>query len=242
MTTLRRIVTTPSANPLPQLADSSLASKLIPNRAFARIWRGLAIFFLIMGAWASASPLHALFSELDARLRWGRTDGQIFTIELKSAAENRSPGGNPSLSAFHTVYWAEFQVAFNSPNGCRTGIVAPPDSTMTFHCFAEVRTIPRRSPNNAYQWVRHYGPGSAVRLMYDSKGPGVKLADQSLLDALPWNSILAALAMVVFGLLALSAAQRRLRELAYLPKDQDLPAPRSSESSRPDDLIDMKLS
>lgn len=157
------------------------------------------------------------------------------------AAENRSPGGNPSLSAFRTVYWAEFEVAFNPPDGCRTSTVSAADSAMPFHCFAEVRTIPRRSPNNAYQWVRHYGPGSAVRLMYDSKGPGVKLADQSLLYALPWNSILAALAMVVFGLLALSAAQRRLRELAYLPKDQDLPAPPSSEGPRPHDLIDLKL-
>jgi hypothetical protein len=231
-----------SANPLPPPDDASLASKLIPNRAYARIWRGLAIFVLIMGAWASVNPLHALFSELDARLRWSRTDGQISTIELKSAAENRSPGGNPSLSAFRTVYWAEFEVAFNPSEGCRTGIVAPPDSTMTFHCFAEVRTIPRRYPNNAYQWVRHYGPNSAVRLLYDPQGPGVKLADQSLFDALPWNSSIGALAMVAFGLLTLSAAQRRLRDLAYLPKDQDLPAPPPSEGPRPDDLIDLKLS
>ena len=236
------MTSTPGTIPTPQPDDASFAGRLIPNRAYARIWRGLAIFFLIMGAWASVNPLHSLFSELNARLLWSRIDGQISTIQLKSAAENHSPGGNSSISAFRTVYWVEFEVAFNPPSGCRTGIVSPPDSAMTFHCFAEVRTIPRKSPQNAYDWVRHYGPGSAVRLMYDPRGPGVKLADQSLLDALPWNSILGAFVMVVCGLLALCAAQRRLRELAYLPKDQDLPAPQSSEGSRPDDLIDMKLS
>jgi hypothetical protein len=112
---------------------------------------------------------------------------------------------------------------------------------MNFHCFAEVRTIPHRSPDNAYDWVRNHGQGSAVHLLYDPKGSGVKLADRSIFDAQPWNSSIGALAMVAFGLLALSAVQRRLYELAYLPKDQDLPAPSSSEGSRPDDLIDLKL-
>jgi hypothetical protein len=236
------MMTTPDANPASQPDDASFSSKLIPNRTYARIWRGLAIFFLIVGAWASVSPFHALLSELDARVRWSHADGQISTIELKSAAENRSPGGSPSLSAFRTVYWAELQVAFNPPDGCRTGIVSPADSAMTFHCFAEVRTVPSKSPTNAYDWVRHHGQGSAVRLLYDPKGPGVKLADQSLLDSLSWSPLIGSLAMVVFGLLALSTAQRRLRELAYLPKDQDLPAPPSADSPRPDDLIDLKLS
>jgi hypothetical protein len=231
-----------AAIPPPSPDDASLASKLIPNRAYARIWRGLAIFFLIIAAWASANPLGALFSELHARLRWSRVEGQVSSAVLKSAAENRSPGGNPSISAFRTVYWVEFEVAFNSPAGCRTGIESAPASAMAFHCFAEIRTIPSRSPTKSYDWVRNHGQGSPVQLLYDSRGPGVKLADQSLFDALPWNKLIGALAMVAFGFAALTAAQRRLRELAYLPKDQDLPAPPSSQEPRPDDLIDLKLS
>jgi hypothetical protein len=231
----------PGPNPLPPSDDSTILANFMPNRAHRRIWRTVAVFCFLIGALMSLDALRILSSELDARLRWSRANARVAVAEQKSADENHAPGGSPGLS-IHTVYWVEFEVDFNPANGCRTGISASPSTPTEFPCTARIRTLLSGSPANAYYWVRHHPQGGPAQVLYDPKGPGVRFADESLVDLLPWSKILASLVILVFSLVVFSAAQRRLRDLAYLPADQDLPAPPSSRDPKPDDLIDLKLS
>ena len=214
----------------------------IPNRAYAKIWRAVAIFALLLGALAGLEPLNALFSEIWARHNWSRADGQLAAVEEKWADENRSPGGSPSISAIRTMYWVEFEVHFRPSNGCRTGYSFAPSVAVPFPCIARLHTIPNRSPAPAREWASRHLRGAAVQVLYDPNGTGVKLAGESLLDVVPWSKAFASAVFLALGVIAFAAAQRRLRELAYLPMGEDLPAPSSSSDTKPDDLIDLKLS
>jgi hypothetical protein len=227
---------------VPRLDAADSSTSFIPNRAYAKIWRAVGIFALVIGGLLGLAPLNALLSEVWARAHWSRASGQLAAFVQKWADENRSPGGNPSISTIRTVYWVEYEVDFRPSNGCRTGASFSPDASVPFPCTAWLHTIPSRSPAPAREWASRHRPGSAAQVLYEQNGPGVKLAGESLFDVVPWNKALASMVILAFGVVAFAAAQRRLRELAYLPKGEDLPAPASPSDSKPDDLIDTKLS
>jgi hypothetical protein len=140
------------------------------------------------------------------------------------------------------VYWVEYEVDFRPSNGCRTGASFSPDASVPFPCVVWLHTIPSRSLAPVREWAARHRQGSAVEVLYEPNGPGVKLAGESLLDVVPWTKAFASVVILVFGIVAFAAAQRRLGELAYLPDGKDLPASASSSESKPDDFIDLKLS
>jgi hypothetical protein len=196
----------------------------------------------VIGVLSVINPVWALFSELHARHNWSHSKAQIAYARVIDAPENRSPEGNPSIRSTRTVYWAEFEVNFQPTDGCRTGISIAPGVDTQFPCSAIMHSIPHESPASAYAWLARQPSGAPAEVFYDPNGPGIKFANESLADLLPWSRIVLALTLVALGIFFWSAAKRRLTELAYLPKSEDLPAPQSEGKSNPDELIDLKLS
>jgi hypothetical protein len=230
-------------SPSPNIALGSdgpgVVAGLMPNRAYSKIWRGVAVAMFLMAVVICLDPLGSLLSEFRARLGWSRTEGQVASAQVLSAPENRSPGGSPSISATRTMYWAAFHLDFRPSGGCRTGIVVLDRGTSP-GCSAYIQTIPHDSSTNAYAWLARHPSGSSTRILYDPSGPGVKFADESLLELVRWNRLAMAALFIVIGTALLSAVRRRLAELADLPESEAVPA--VPLSSKPDDLIDMKLS
>jgi len=220
--------------------DSGFVAGLMPKRAYSKIWRGVAVVMLSMAVLICLNPVMAVLAEFRARLNWSHTEARVASALVFSGPENRSPGGSPSISARRTMYWAEFHLDFHPSNGCRTGIVMS-DPSAEFPCDAFIQTIPHYSSTNAYAWLGRHPSGSSTQIFYDPSGSGVKFADESLFDLVRWNSLAIAALFLVIGTVLLSAARRRLADLAYLPEGEDLPAP-TRPSSKTDDLIDMKLS
>ena len=195
----------------------------MPNRAYTRLWRAIAVGILLTGLLLAFHPLWILFSEFHARSAWPRAQAQIASGQVRSAPENHAPGGNPSIRSPRRVYWAEFHIDFQPSNGCRTDISAAPGVATSFPCSAFIQTIPSESQSSAYEWLRRYPSGSLLQVLYDPNGPGVRLDGASLVDLLPWNNIGMALLFLTIGLFLLAATRRRLAALSYLPNDQDLP-------------------
>ena len=220
--------------------ESSLVSSLLPNRAYSKIWRGVGVVMLSIALLICLDPVMAVLAEVRARLKWSHTEARVASAHVFSGPENHSPGGNPSISARRTIYWAEFHLDFRPSNGCRTGIVMS-DPAAELPCDAFIQTISHYSSSDAYAWVGRHPSGSSTPIFYDPSGSGVKFADESLFDMVRWKNLAIAAIFFVIGTGLLSAARRRLAELAYLPEGEDLPAP-TRPSSKTDDLIDMKLS
>jgi hypothetical protein len=214
----------------------------MPNRAYTRIWRAVGAVAIVIGALSFINPLWALFSELHARHNWSHSKAQIAYARVVDAPENRSPGGNPSTRSTRTVYWVEFEVNFQPTDGCRTGTSIAPSVDTHFPCSAIIHSAPHESPASAYAWLARHPSGASAEVLHDPKGPGVKFANESFADLLPWNRIALALIFLALGIFLWSAANHRLAGLAYLPKGEDLPAPQSARKSNPDELIDLKLS
>jgi hypothetical protein len=225
--------------PLPQTVDdASLLARWMPNRAFARIYKGAAIFCVMIGVLAGIQPASNLFSEFQARRNWSAADGNILTVEQHSRYEHAA--GQGTLSSW-TVYWNEAQVEFAAPSGCNTGTTWSPVLAKPLSCIATLSSPQTKSWAEAQSWRQSHPLNTRVQVLYDPKGPGVRFADESVWDGSRWDKLFLSLGILAFGLAIFGASQRRLGYLAYLPEGQDLPAPQHKQGARLDELVDLKL-
>jgi hypothetical protein len=210
-------------------------ANFMPNRAYTRIWRGVAVFCLAITGLMALT----ISSEASAHRGWERASGKILAAELKHADEENSPGGIPGK--LRTLYWAAFDIEFKRTTDYRTGAAWAPGTHGDFPCIASLHSPPSTSWSVANRWLLRHPLNSDVRIFYDPKGAGAVFADESVWNLWPWDKIFAMLGIGAFGSLMFAAAQKRLRALAYLPPGEDLPPPPSEQARPPDELIDLNL-
>ena len=105
-----------------------------------------------------------------------------------------------------------------------------------------VRTRKTDSPILANTWPERHPLNSAVEVLHDPKGPGVKIAGEPASLVYPWQEIFGMSGWMIFFLVLLTLTQRRLQFLQTLPEDYDASPPPSAKLRGPNDLIDLKLS
>jgi hypothetical protein len=232
---LSGVISLPSVSPSQLVNDGGFLAQLMPNRGRARFLRGVARVFLAIGILCSISVGASVFSELHARHSWPVAQGVIVAKDLK---DNKDIPGNLTR---HTNYWIEYEIRFAVPAAqCRTGTIYG-DEREPLPCWGIVRTRSTESPGTAYEWLKCHPLNSSVGILHEPNGPNIKIAGEPFWLVYPIKGILVMSVWVAVCLTFLNMTQRRLQFLETLPDDYDA-SPPSSPSSRPDDLIDMKLS
>ena len=222
----------PSSYPID---DNNFFTVLMPNRGRTRFLRGVILFFLGCGALAWLPIAVKILSEFHARHSWPVAEGRVTAINVKSYT-------GPSSRDHVSHYFVEYEVQFAVPaEQCLTGatFVMDPEPPS---CVGIVRTRTTDSQNLANSWLERHRFNSAVGVLHDPNGPGVKIVGEPASLVYPWRDIFRMSGWMIFFLICLTITQRRLKYLETLPQNYDASQPSQSKSPRGDDLIDMKLS
>jgi hypothetical protein len=226
---------TTSNVPRPRRSTSPFFVALMPNRGRTRFWRGAMRFFLWLGVLGCVSVGVSVFREFYARHSWPVAQGEVVAADIKASE------GGTGRQHFRN-YHVEYQVRFAVPtNECLTGATSS-DELEYLPCWGIVRTRNTGSSSTAADWLIRHRFNSAVGILHDPNGPGVKIADESPWLVYPWTEISTMFAWMALFLTFLNITQRRLQYLETLPDDYDESPPPSSQPPDPNDLIDLKLS
>jgi hypothetical protein len=150
--------------------SSTLARALVPNASYARLWKFIAIVFLIIGFLAFLERIWTLTSEVHARLTWPVADGKIVSAKQQDDSEPSKRSG--SLSG-RTRYWVEYEVSFAVPvEQCRTGIIYEgPSESMPCHGIAKTRST--QSTAEVFEWLlKGYRVNQPVKVLWNPMGTG----------------------------------------------------------------------
>jgi hypothetical protein len=215
--------------------ESSFFLALMPNRGRTRFLRGAVRFFLGVGVLGCLSVGVSVFLEFYARYSWPVAQGEVVAADVKASE------GGTGRQHFRN-YYVEYQVRFAVPaNECLTGTTSS-DQQEHLPCWGIVRTRNTRSSSTAADWLMRQRFNSAVGILHDPNGPGLKIADESPWLVYPWTEIFTMFIWMGLFLTFLNITQRRLQYLETLPDDYDESPPPSSQPPGPNDLIDLKLS
>ena len=157
---------------------SMLLAALMPNAAYARLWKLMAGIFLVAGILALTERVWVLTSDLHARHTWPVAEGEI--VSAKQQDDSEIPGRLRG----HTRYWVEYEVRFAvSPERCRTGIIYEgPSESMP--CHGIVRTRGTQSTAEVFQWFLHgFQVNEHVKVLWNPEGTAstdVKIAEESI--------------------------------------------------------------
>ena len=221
----------PSSQPV---NDSNFLAVLMPNRGRTLFLRGVILFFLFVGALGCISVAARVLSEVHARHSWPVAQGYITAVHEKSYT-------GPSSTDHVDHYFVEYEVRFALPaERCLTGMISG-DVRDPLPCWGTVHTRKTNSQALANSWLERHPLNSAVGVLHDPKGPGVKIVGESPSLVYPWQEIFGMSGWMIFFLILLYVAQRRLQFFKTLPEDYDESPPSSSEPRGPNDLIDLKL-
>jgi len=227
-------MSTPSLPSSRPVNDSNFFTVLMPNQGRVRFLRGVILFFLVVGALGCLSVAVSVLSEFHARHNWRVARGHVTAVDEKSYT-------GPSLRDHVAHYFVEYEVRFAVPaEQCLTGTTFVNDGEPP-SCVGIVRTRKTDSQALANTWLERHRLNSAVGVLHDPNGPGVKIVGGSASLVYPWQEIFGMSGWMVFFLIFLTITQRRLQFLKTLPKDYDASLP-SSEPPRPNGLSDLKLS
>lgn len=158
--------------------QSGLMAALMPNAAYVRLWKLMAVIFLLAGALALLERVWVLTADLHARHTWPVADGEIVSAEQKDDAEL------PGRLRGHTRYWVEYEVRFALPEGqCRTGIIYE-GSAESMPCHGIVKTRSSQSTGEVFQWFLHgYHVNQPVKVLWNPEGTAstdIKIAGESI--------------------------------------------------------------
>jgi hypothetical protein len=207
----------------------------MPNQGRTRFLRGVILFFLVVGALGCLSVAVSVLSEFHARHNWPVAQGNVTAVDEKSYT-------GPSSRDHVDHYFVEYEVRFAVPaEQCLTGTTfvnggEPPS------CVGIVRTRKTDSQILANTWLERHPLNSAVGVLHDPNGPGVKIVGESASLVYPWQEIFGMSGWMIFFLIFLTITQRRLQFLKMLPEEYDASPPSSSQPPGPNDLINLKLS
>jgi hypothetical protein len=228
-------MSTPRLSASQLVNDSNFLAALMPNQGRTRFLRGVILFFLFVGALGCLSVAVRVWSEFRARHTWPVAQGYVSAVHEKSY-------NGPSSRDHVDHYFVEYEVRFAVPaEQCLTGTIYG-DEREPLPCWGIVRTRKTDSQILANTWLERHPLNSAVGVLHDPNGPGVKIEAESASLVYPWQEIFGMSGWMIFFLIFLTATQRRLQFLKTLPEDYDASLPPSSQARGPNDLIDLKLS
>lgn len=222
-------------------AGSALKAALMPNVAYARLWKLMAGIFLLAGVLALLERVWVLTSDIHARQTWPVADGQI--VSAKQQDDSELPGRLRG----HTRYWVEYEVRFAVPaERCRTGIIyeGPGDS---MPCHGIVQTRSTQSTAEVFQWFLHgLHVNEPVKVHWNPEGTAsteVKIAGESIWLRYNFGRLIFSVIWVLgFGTLYLYSR----REIVYFASHSQRDSQRQEASvGKPDNtnqLTDLDLS
>src|SRR4029077_20026809 len=150
--------------------DSNFFVALMPNRGRTKFLRGAILLFLFIGALAWIVIAVRVFSEFHARHSWPIAQGQLTAATVKSYR-------GPSIRDRVDHYFVEYEVRFDVPvEQCLTGTSFV--SGVPLACVGTVRTRKTDSQVLANSWLERHPLNSAVGVLHDPNGPGVKIVGE----------------------------------------------------------------
>lgn len=201
-------MTTPSATTF------QAATELMPTPERARLVRGVVRVCLWIGVLGCFSVGARVISEIYARRTWPVARGEVVAANVKT-------GGNFGRQQ-HTNYYVEYKVRFGvSIEQCFTSTIS--DGREPFPCWGIVRTRRTGSSKTANDWLMRHRVNSSVEILHDTDGPNVKIVGESPWLVYPVREISVLLVWMAFFLIFLNIANRRLKYLGTLPKENDTP-------------------
>lgn len=123
----------------------------------------------------------------------------------------------PPTSRLHSypVYWVEFFVVLDLPQGQCPGSMVPL-TTPEPQCTAEVKTPEVKSRADAIDWFSRHPRNSKLTVRYDPQTGRVALGRESIFDIYPWDKIaITAVAFVIAALMLI--AGRKQSDLPQYP-------------------------
>ena len=222
---------TDSIQNLPATDDYGLIAMLMPNQKRAYGMRFVAWFLIIWGLIIGIHVADVIGFDLYTRTHWRAVDGNIIRYEEKSFTVSSRSRPN---------YWIEFEAEFDPKDaGCNTG--SSWAVKMPFPCIGTVKSPGSQSRATAMSWIERHPPNSPAKLLYDPATGRLRFAGESIVNIYPWGAMIGFVVGAGGGVWLLLASRRRLQYLRTLPEDYgDTPSP--AKETRPDDLIDLKLS
>jgi len=169
---------TPNGPPSYPVNDGKFFTALLPNRGRTRFVRAAILLFLVGGALGWVAIAATVFSEFHARHSWPIAQGYVSDVRVKSYT-------GPSSRDHVSHYFVEYEVRFAVPaDQCLTGttfVIAgePP------LCEGIAHTRRTDSETLANGWFERHRFNSAVGVLHDPNGPGVKIVVSRLTSCTP---------------------------------------------------------
>jgi hypothetical protein len=211
---------------MPAAGSFSQGKAAIPNPVRANRGYLIALFLLF---WASVMALGVAYKisfDLYTRTHWRLVEGDVISYEQQS--------GHIS-SRERPTYWIKFRVEFDPKEaGCNTG--ESWSEKMRFPCIGMVRSPGSKSLSRAMSWAERHPPNSAAKFLYDPASGRLRFAGESVWNIYPWGAIVAVVVSGMIGILLYRTSRQR-----FVANDSDSIGSAESES-RPDEIIDLKLS
>lgn len=206
----------------------------MPNRGRTKFLRGAILLFLFFGAIGCLIVALRVWSEFHARHSWPVASGHVTAVNVRSYS-----GASARDHVEH--YFVEYEVRFAVPaEQCLTGTIFVIDKEPS-SCVGIARTRSTNSQRLANAWLERHQFNSAVGVLHDPNGPGVKIVGEPASLVYPWRDFFGMTGWTIFFLICLTVTQRRLEYLNTLPEDYDSSPPYPSQPPGNDDLIDLKL-
>jgi hypothetical protein len=119
----------------------------------------------------------------------------------------------PPSSRQHSyqVYWVQFMVVLDLPQGQCPGSMVPLTSAEP-QCTAEVKTPEVKSRADAIVWFSRHPRNSRLVVHYDAQSGRMVLGGESIFDIYPWDKIaITAVAFVIAALMLIAGRSQTAR-------------------------------
>lgn len=200
--------------------ESPVLRALLPNSAYAQLWRVVIWIFLLTGVLVLGTQLWKIFADLHARSTWPSAKGEILSAEIK---DDKSMPGKIGSDKMHTNYWVEYNVMFAPQLGCNTGIIySGPFESMP--CRGTVKTRSTRSPREAWEWLNDgYRLNAPITVLYSPEGPQIKIEGESVWLRYHFGDLVLAFVWVFAFLVLRGLVERRLEYFKLHPEAEAAP-------------------
>jgi hypothetical protein len=165
--------------------------------------RAAILLFLAGGALGWIAITARVFSEFHARHSWPVAQGHVTDVRVKSYT-------GPSLRDHVSHYFVEYEVRFAVPaEQCLTGTTLVIDGEPPL-CEGIARTRTTDSETLANSWFERHRFNTAVGVLHDPNGPGVKIVGEPASLVYPWKEIFGMSGWMIFFGTFFIITQRRL--------------------------------
>jgi hypothetical protein len=180
-----------------------------PKQQQAQGFRLGGYFALFVALLSSINWLMIVHENYVMEHQWPVASGTVY-----SAAEKSREVIPPSISSPHyQVYWIEFMVLLDLPEGRCPGTVLELEGQQ--RCTGEAKTPEERSRIGAEQWYVRHPRDSKVVVHYDTQSERMVLGGESSLYVYPWRKIATTFIIALVGAIMLAFG----RNWATSPED-----------------------